>query len=81
MDFVLGLNMAHFIPCHTSNDVASVVDLFYREIIRLHGVPKTVVSYRDTKFLSHFWRCLWAKLGTKLLFSTICHPKLMDKSK
>lgn len=33
------------------------------------------------KFLNHFWILLWAKLGTKLLFSTICHPQLMEKLK
>ncbi|XP_040964536.1 uncharacterized protein [Gossypium hirsutum] len=38
------------------------------EIVRLHGIPRTIVSDQDAKFLSHFWRSLWGKLGTKLLF-------------
>ena len=61
--------MAHFIPCHKSEDEVNVADLFFHEIIRLHGVPNTIVSDHDTKFLSHFWRCL------KLLFITTCHPQ------
>jgi hypothetical protein len=67
--------MALFIPCHKSGDATKVADLFFREIVRLHGVLNTIVSDRDTKFLIHFWRCLWSKLGTKLLFSTTCHPQ------
>ena len=70
--------MAHFIPCHKSDDATHIADLFFRKIIRLHGVPNTIVSDRDTKFLSHFWRTLWAKLGDKVTifyYMSICHPQ------
>jgi hypothetical protein len=67
--------MAHFIPCHKTDDASNIVELFFREIIRLHGIPNTIVSDRDVKFLNHFWRSPWNKVGTKLLFSTICHPQ------
>jgi hypothetical protein len=46
--------MTHFIPCHKSDNSSHMVELFFTKIVHLYGVPITIVSYCDAKFLSHF---------------------------
>ena len=67
--------MVHFIASKKTSDATRVVELFFSEIVRLHGVPRTITSNRDTRFLGHFWRTLWKKMGTKLQFSSAYHPQ------
>ncbi|XP_059067545.1 uncharacterized protein LOC131858349 [Cryptomeria japonica] len=47
----------------------------YQEVVRLHGLPLSIISDRDPKFLGHFWRTLWKKLGTNVCLSSAYHPQ------
>ncbi|GJT20644.1 RNA-directed DNA polymerase [Tanacetum coccineum] len=67
--------MALFVPCSKTYDASEVAWLYFSKIVKLHGVPKTITSYRDVKFVSHFWRTLWKRLGAKLQFSSSHHPQ------
>jgi hypothetical protein len=67
--------MAHFIPCQKTNDATHIARLFFKEVVRLHGLPKSIVSDMDTNFFGDLWRMLWKKLGTNFSFSSAYHPQ------
>ncbi|GJV08621.1 transposon ty3-I gag-pol polyprotein [Tanacetum coccineum] len=72
MDFVLGLLRTQ----QGVDSVFVVVDrLFFQEVVRLHGVPKSITSDQDSKFRAYFWLTLWRRLGTSLNFSSTTHPQ------
>ena len=50
--------------------------LILKEVMRLHGIPESIVSDRDTKFTSIFWKELHRLMGSKFLMSTVFHPQM-----
>ena len=66
---------AHFIPVKPTRTAASLAILYIKEIVRLHGIPSSIVSDRDPTFTSRFWEAFQDALGTNLNFSTAYHPQ------
>ena len=71
---------AHFIPVKVTYNAEKLVKLYISEIVRLHGVPLSIISDRGTQFTSKFWRILHAELGTRLDLSTAFHPQTDGQS-
>ena len=65
----------HLVPTTTQVTAKEIAWLFLKEVMRLHGVPDSIVSDRDPKFTSIFWHELQRLMGVKLLMSTAFHPQ------
>ena len=66
---------AHFIPINISFPISQLAEIYIREIVKLHGVPSSIVSNRDPRFTSRFWNSLQEALGSKLRLSSAYHPQ------
>nr|GFD25834.1 putative reverse transcriptase domain-containing protein [Tanacetum cinerariifolium] len=66
---------AHFLPIRKDYSVSKLAETFQQEIVRLHGTPSVIVSDRDLRFTSRFWKGLQKAWGTRLKFSTAFHPQ------
>ncbi|GJT07505.1 putative nucleotidyltransferase, ribonuclease H [Tanacetum coccineum] len=71
---------AHFLPIRKDYPVSKLAEMFQQEIVRLHGTPSAIVSDRDPRFTSRFWKGLQKAWGTRLKFSTAFHPETDGQS-
>ena len=71
---------AHFLPVQLDYSMDCLAELYVSEIVRLHGIPLSIVSDRDPRFTSRFWKELQSTFGTRLNFSTAFHPQTDGQS-
>ena len=64
----------HFLAVWMTFTLKEFCRLYIREIVRLHGVPVSIVSDMDPRFTAHFWKSFQKAMGTQLTMSTAFHP-------
>jgi len=67
---------AHFLPVHTTYNAKKYANIYLDKIVRLHGIPKTIISDRGAQFIARFCKQLQQSLGTKLIRSSAYHPQI-----
>ena len=72
--------LAHFLAVRMTFALERFFRLYIREIVRLHGVPVSIVSDRDPRFTTHFWKSFQKAMGTRLTMSTAFHPQTDGQS-
>jgi hypothetical protein len=66
---------AHFLPVHTTHRTEKYAEIYIDQIVRLHGIPKTIVSDRGAPFVACFWEKLQESLGTHVIRSSAYHAQ------
>jgi hypothetical protein len=66
---------SHFIPVKSMHKATDTDEIYMHEVSKLHGVPKTIVSDRDSNFTSNVWKGIFKGFGTNLNFNTTYRPK------
>jgi hypothetical protein len=70
----------HFVPAKNTDKAPDTAARFFDSVVKLHGMPRIIVSDRDTKFTSLFWRSLMTRFGTRLAMSSAYHPQTDGQS-
>ena len=71
---------AHFLAMRMTFTLKEFCRLCIREIVRLHGVPVSIVLVQDPRFMAYFWKSFQRAMGTQLMMSTAFHPQMDDQS-
>ncbi|GJR49369.1 putative reverse transcriptase domain-containing protein [Tanacetum coccineum] len=71
---------AHFLPMRETDPMERLMQLYMKEVVTRHGVPISIISDRDGRFMSLFWQALHKALGTRLDMSTAYHPEIDGQS-
>ncbi|GJT51384.1 reverse transcriptase domain-containing protein [Tanacetum coccineum] len=69
------IKFAYFLPMKETDSMEKLTRQYLKEVVSRHGVPVSVISDRDSRFTSHFWKLLQKALGTQLDKSTAYHPQ------
>lgn len=65
----------HFMPLKGDFSSTVVAETFIQAVLKLHGIPRSIVCDRDKTFISRFWQHLFSKMGTSIQMSTAYHPQ------
>ena len=67
--------MMHLAILSDNTTAPVVADAFFDTVVKLHGLPRSIVSDRDPRFTSRFWKELTKACGTEILLSSAYHPE------